>query len=404
MSDFEIRTCAPEELGEALRPIWQYFGAVPSPEDLVRFAPIFPAERLHAARERGKVVGAAGAIPFVFTVPGAQVRAAGVTSVGVDPTHRRRGILRSLMRAQLDDVHERGESVAILWASDERIYGRYGYGLASLTGELRLESAHDGFRAPVEGDERVRLVEREEAFERFPRVHDAVCRVTPGMFERTPDWWEGRRLGDRPEDRHGAGVLMRVLVEREDEPVAYALYRHRVAFLEGRSDSVLEVVEAMGIDAPATARVWRYLLDVDWIDRVHAHLLPVDHPLFLLLAEPRRMRFRVGDALWLRLVDVAAALSARGYASAEPLVVEVADAFCPWNDGRYLLEGGRAGRSEADPDLRLDVGDLAGPYLGGFSFAQLARAGRVEELRRGAVERADAIFRSDRAPWCPEIF
>jgi predicted acetyltransferase len=308
------------------------------------------------------------------------------------------------MRAQLDDVHERGEPVAVLWAAEERIYGRYGYGLASLTGELRLDHEHDAFRLPLEGDDSARLVERAEALELCPLVYDAVCRSTPGMYSRSPDWWELHRLADRPEDRRGAGVLMHALVERGGEPVAYALYRHRMAFAEGRSDSTLEVVEAMGVDPAATAKVWRYLLDIDWVARVTARLLPVDHPLFLLLAEPRRMRFRVGDGLWLRLVDVEAALAARSHASPEPLVIEIVDEFCPWNEGRYRLADGSAARTDREPDLRLAVADLAGPYLGGFSFAQLARAGLLEELREGAVARADAVFRTERAPWCPEIF
>jgi predicted acetyltransferase len=401
---FEIRTCEPGELADALRPISQYFGVSPTPDDVARFVPLLPEERMHTARESGGIVGCAGVIPFELTVPGARMPAAGVTCVGVDPTHRRQGILRSLMRAQLDDVHERGEPLAVLWAADERIYGRFGYGISSLTGELQLDHEHDAFRLPVEGPESMRLIDHVEAFELFPGVYDVVRAVTPGMCSRSPDWWELHRLADRPEDRRGAGVLVHALAERGGEPVGYALYRHRTAFAEGRSDSTLEVVEAMGADAPATAKIWRFLLDVDWIARLTARLLPLDHPLFLLLDEPRRMRFRVGDGLWLRLVDVEAALAARSYASSEPLVLELVDDFCPWNEGRYLIERGGVERTRSEPDLRLAAADLAGPYLGGFSFAQLARAGLLEELREGAPARADALFRSERAPWCPEIF
>jgi predicted acetyltransferase len=400
----EIRPCAEGELADALRPIWQYFGAVPEPGDVERFVPLFPAERMHVARENGRTIGSAGVIPFELSVPGAQVPAAGVTCVAVDPTHRRRGVMGALMRAQLDDVHARGEPLAALWSADERIYGRFGYGIGSLTGELELDHEHDAFRRPVPGTDAMRLVDRAEAFERCPGVYDAVRAFSPGMYSRSPDWWELHRLSDRPEARQGAGALMHALAERDGEPVGYAHYRHRTRFAEGRSDSTLEVVEAMGIDPPATARVWRYLLDVDWIARLHARLLPVDHPLFLLLDEPRRMRFRVGDGLWLRLVDVEAALATRSYASPEPLVLEVTDAFCPWNESRYLIDGGQVTRTQAGPELRLDVVDLAGPYLGGFSFAQLARAGLAEELALGALARADALFRSERAPWCPEIF
>ncbi|MGH3006553.1 MAG: sterol carrier protein domain-containing protein [Gaiellaceae bacterium] len=145
-------------------------------------------------------------------------------------------------------------------------------------------------------------------------------------------------------------------------------------------------------------------LDVDLIHTVVAELLPVDHPLQLLLVDARRMRFRVLDGLWLRLVDVGAALSSRSYATEDTLVFEIRDTFCPWNDGRWKLQAGGAERTTAPAELALDVGDLASVYLGGFTFADLFRAGLVEELVAGALVRADAVFRTDGAPWCPEIF
>jgi predicted acetyltransferase len=151
------------------------------------------------------------------------------------------------------------------------------------------------------------------------------------------------------------------------------------------------------------AELWRFLLDVDWMARIKAQLLPVDHPLRLLLADPRRLRFTLVDGIMVRLVDVGAALAARSYAGDGSVVAEVEDAFCPWNEGRWLL-GPEAARSDAAPELRLDASALGSVYLGGFSFAELARAGRVEELVEGAVARADELFRADRAPWCPEIF
>jgi len=192
---------------------------------------------------------------------------------------------------------------------------------------------------------------------------------------------------------------MRVVLERDGEALAYALYRVKMDFESGSSTGEVRVLEAMGVSPEATAGIWRYLLDVDWLDRLQAELLPVDHPLFLLLEQPRRLRFRLADSLWLRLVDVGAALAARSLEG--DVVLEVGDAFCPWNDARYLLDGSK---TTEDADLRLDVSDLATVYLGGFTFAQLLRAGRVEEITEGAVDRADAAFRTDRAPWCPEIF
>jgi len=156
---------------------------------------------------------------------------------------------------------------------------------------------------------------------------------------------------------------------------------------------------------PEAAReLWRWLLDFDWTSEFEAGLLPVDHPLFLLLAEPRRMRFEVGDGIWLRLIDVAAALSARTYAGDSQVVVELTDAFLPENAGRWRLGPRGAERTTAAAELALDVTGLASVYLGGFSFADLVRASRAAELAPGAVERADTLFRTAAQPWCMEIF
>jgi len=395
----EIRLARAEELSGGIAPVSHYFGSAPTEENVRRFARVLRPERMHVAEEDGKIVGGASAFEFQFTVPGAIVPAAGVTIVGVLPTHTRRGILTQLMRVQLDDAHERGEPVAILWASEETIYGRYGYGMAALCGELEIQRVYGGFRKPPGHGGFFRLLSYEEAREAIPPVYARVAAETPGMFARPLEWWEARALHDSEARRDGAGEMVRVVLERDGEGLAYALYRLKMDFEAGSSTGEVRVLEAMGVSPEATAGIWRYLLDVDWMDRVQAEILPVDHPLFLLLEQPRRMRFRLGDSLWLRLVDVGAALAARSLGG--DVVVEVTDAFCPWNEARYSLDGAK---TMEDVDLRLDVSDLGTVYLGGFTFAQLQRAGRVEELTEGAVARGDSAFRTDRAPWCPEIF
>jgi predicted acetyltransferase len=401
----DVRPCADAaELRDALRPIFHYFGRPPTEEATEQFWRLLPAERMHAARDDGAVVGGAGAFPFELTVPGGRVRATGVTVVGVLPTHRRRGVLRSMMRAQLDDVRERGEPVACLWASEGTIYGRFGYGIASLGGEIELPRDHAAFAVPLERRGRVRLVDAQEAAQALPPIYARVAAETPGMFARSRDWWEVRLLSDPESRRRGRSQMERALLELDGEPAAYALYRVSLLFSYGSSTGSLDVVEALGVSPQATAELWRFLLDVDWIERVKAYLLPIDHPLFLLLAEPHRMRFTVVDGLWVRLVDVGAALSARGYAGDGAVVFDVRDDFCPWNAGRWRLENGTATRTDAEPELRLDVSVLGSAYLGGFTFAELAAGLRVEELAPGAIARADALFRTDRAPWCPEIF
>jgi predicted acetyltransferase len=401
---FRVTRCANlEEFGQAVFAIGQYFGMEPTEERLERFSKNLPIERMHAARENGTIVGGAGAFPFELTVPGAIVPTAGVSVVGTFPTHRRRGVLRAMMRVQLDDVYERGEPLALLWASEDTIYGRFGYGMASAAGEVAIPKEYSSFARPLERGGTLRIVDRDEALTLFPRVWDMVRRQMPGMLRRTRNWWEFRILFEAPGGGE-EGPKRFVVLEQDGRPQGYAIYRHKPKWEEGVSSSELQVVEAVALDGRPTAELWRYLLDIDWSAKTTAHLLPPDHPLWWLLATPRRMRLRIGDGLWLRLVDVGAALSARSYAADGAIVFDVLDEFCPWNAGRWRLSRGRARRTTAAAHLRLDVTALGSVYLGGFTFAQLVRGGRVEELRRGAAARADAMFATARAPWCPEIF
>jgi predicted acetyltransferase len=402
---WDVRPCATrEEQREAMSAIWHYFGrAAPGDEQFEGLASLLPLDRMHAAWDGPRIVGGAAVHPFRLTVPGNRIPAAGVTLVGVQPTHRRRGVLAEMMRAQIDDCRRRGESVAYLWASEERIYGRYGYGLASLTADIDVAREHTAFDMTEEAFGRVRLVPPAEAEPLLAPVWERVAAVTPGMFARTSTWWQRRRLIDSDWGRGGGGE-MRCAVLEADGPAAYALYRMNVGFDRGVPTGTVAVVEALGDSPRATHAIWRHLLDMDLVGRVRADLLPADHPLLLLAAEPRRLRFTLRDALWVRLVDVGAALSARTYASTGSIVVDVADAFCPWNTGRWRVGDGGAKRTGEEPDLRCDTTALGSVYLGGFTWAQLAQALRVEEVRRGALAHADALFHADRAPWCPEIF
>jgi predicted acetyltransferase len=399
----EIRVCRPGELGEALAPISHYFGRTPDEERVARFERILPAERMHVASEDGRVVGATGAFAFDLTVPGGRLPTAGVAAVGVLPTHRRRGVLTDLTRVQLDAVHEREEPLAYLWASEDVIYGRFGYGIASFSGEISMSRDRAAFY-PFERRGGFRLVDHDEALETFPAVYDPVAAESPGMIARTRDWWEQRILWDVEYRRRGGGEQTRVVYEVNGKPEGYAIYHMHFGTMGGAAAGFVRAVEAVGTTMEATREVWRYLFDVDWTEELHAHPLSLDHPLFFVVKEPRRLGFRVLDGPWLRLVDVGVALSSRSYASDGTVVLEVADEFCPWNAGRWKVEDGLATRTDEEPDLRCDVTALASVYLGGFTFARLARAGRIEEPRAGGVARGDALFRTDREPWCPEIF
>lgn len=394
-----------DEFQDALGAIGHYFGSERDAEGSERFSRLLPLDRMHAAWEGAAVVGGAGVLPFELTVPGAALPCAGVTVVGVLPTHRRRGILNALMRAQLADVRERGEPLAALWASEETIYGRFGYGLAALDAMMRATRVHAVLRPDLPQTGAVRLVDRDEALRVIPRIHERARRRTPGFFSRSRDWWEVKTLNDAPHRRQGAGVLQHAVLELDGKPAGYALYRIAFSFEDAICTSKVMVVEAVGDSAVATREIWRYLLAIDWVEQIHCDLLPVDHPLLLLVQRPNRLFWKVFDGLWVRLVDVGAALAGRGYASDGRVTVEVtADPHFADNVGAWTVEGGVVRRTSRRPDVRLDVQALAAAYLGGFSFARLAAAGRVEEAARGGLGRADAVFRVEAAPYCPEIF
>ncbi|HEY7380002.1 MAG TPA: GNAT family N-acetyltransferase [Gaiella sp.] len=395
-----------EEFRTALGSIGHYFGWQPTEDDAERFSRVLPLERLHAVLDDGAIVAAAGAFPFELTVPGGPVPCAGVTVVGVLPSHRRRGLLRRMMDAQLGDARERGDAIAALWASEETIYGRFGYGLASLSFFLKGERQGLRLRTGLPAREgHVRLVGEDEALRAFPRLYEKVRRRSVGFLSRPREWWELRTLHDDPERRFGAGPLNRALLELDGRPAGYALYRiaQQGHGLDWRK--TVRVIEAFGVDARATREVWRFLLDIDWMDEVEAWMLPLDHPLRLMVARINLLNSRVVDGLWLRLIDVGAALSARSYATGGRVTFEVTeDPRFPDNVATWTVADGRATRTRRRPDVRLDVQALASAYLGGFGFAELARAERVEEVARGGLARADALFRTGAAPWCPENF
>jgi len=365
-------------------------------------------DRALGAYDGARLVGGGAAYSFDFTVPGGHAPTAGVTWVGVLPTHRRRGLLRQMMAAQLADVRERGEPLAALWASEGSIYGRFGYGLATLNGRLEIERDRATFRDRIEPRGQMRMVTMDEAADLFPRVYDPLCAATPGFFARSATWWQSEVLPDVKAYRRGADRKFWLVNERDGAPVGYVMYRVAEDWNEAGTLSVLQVVELLALDADALRETWAYVFGHDLIKTIRARVGPADNPLLLMVSEPRRLALRVADGVWLRIVDVAAALAARRYTGSGSLVLEVSDGFVPAFAGRWRLtvEDGVA-RVEAttdSADLALDVTDLGAVYLGGFTFAQLARAGRTAELTSGARARADALFVTHLRPWCPQIF
>ena len=233
---FEVRPSRDlEEFGRAIFGIGQYFGAPPDEERLQRFSKVLELERMLAALEDGEVVGGAGAFTFDFSVPGGTLPCAGVTVVGVAPTHRRRGALRTLMDTQLRDVHERGEPIAALWASEETIYGRFGYGIASWAGDVKIAREWGAFAGPLERRGQMRFVAQEQALELFPPVWEALRRERPGVPSRTRDWWELRPL--RLPDEEKANPKRFVALDLDGETQAYAVFKRHPGWEDGVSNA-----------------------------------------------------------------------------------------------------------------------------------------------------------------------
>jgi predicted acetyltransferase len=268
-----------------------------------------------------------------------------------------------------------------------------------------MEAERDGFvlRDDAGPSGVVRLVSEEEARELFPAIHERVRRARPGMISRTPTWWELQRLPDPEHFRRGAGPKFYVVLELDDEPAGYAMYRVKTEWERGLPEGEVRVQEALATTPAGERELWRFLFAIDLTGKVTAFPFDPVSPLFLMVVDPRRLRLTLVDGLWLRLVEVEEALRRRTYESDEPVVLDVRDALCPWNEGTFRI-GPSVERTTDAADLRLSVADLGSAYLGAFSFSELARAGRVEELQPGGLERADSLFQAPVTPWCAEVF
>lgn len=404
--DIEIRPIREDEFVEHALALEAAFHGAPRLDEIEEFRGVAEFDRCFAAVEGSEIVGGAVANSFRMAVPGGVLATAGVTGVGVKPTHRRMGVNTALMRRQLDDIQERGEPVAALFASEGSIYGRYGYGLGTFGCDMDLETDRSEYVRGYTPTGRVRLLDREEALALMRSVYERVWPERPGMIEMNERWFE--HVTFLPEHERAERPPYYAVHRTGEIEDAYAMYRVKHEWPGGIPSNELELLDLQATTPQTYADMWRYVLDADLVHHVTSWNRPVDEPLLHLLREPRRLRLRVGDALWVRVVDVARALEGRRYPAEGRLVIEVSDRFCPWNEGRYELVGGPDGadcrRTDAEPDLVCTANDLGATYLGGSKFRQLHRAGQVQEEHPGALALADAMFASDPAPWSSFLF
>jgi predicted acetyltransferase len=391
----EVRPIEPSEFEAIIVLDARAFGLTYTPEDYDFVRGILELDRTLVAVDGAEVVGSTSAFSFAMTVPGgAAVPTAGVTWVGVMPTHRRQGIMRRLMVRQFDDLAEQGEPLAVLTASEGSIYGRFGYGVGTQQAEIRVAPALVRFRAEARGDGQVRFADAATARKLLPELYDRYRAGQPGTLSRDDRWWD-ELLSDIEHLRRGATPLFYLV-----HPDGYATYRRRVTSQPHGECIVNEVV---AVTPTAHASLWRMLLELDLVETVTYGRYSPQDPLPWLLEDPRRVEITgVWDDIWVRLLHVRTALEARRYATSDRFVLELIDPFRPDIGGCFELEGGPDGascrRSTAAPDLVMDIADMGSVYLGGFRPTVLARAGRIVERTPWAARRADAFFASDPPP------
>ncbi|MGH3325412.1 MAG: GNAT family N-acetyltransferase [Streptomyces sp.] len=416
--DLDIRTLtSPDELPGWLRAVSIGFlrGPDVSAKEVAARTPDIDLARTQGAYDGERCVGTFRTEPQQLTVPGgAALPSCAVTNVTVAPTHRRRGLLTRMMGNALSAAKERGDAVSTLIAAEYPIYGRYGYGPATWTAEWEVEVARAGLdprhAGPEEGG-RVDLVDAEEVRRIGPALYERY-REQPGrqgVIDRTEYWWEQATGQHRHPDEEFTPPFHALLRDADGEPQGLVSYTVRDRWEAKLPENTAEVRFLTALTSAAERALWQFVLSIDWIARVRSGYRAPDDVLPLLLPDPRAARLTThADFLWLRPLDVPRMLTARRYAVPGSLVLEVRDK-AGLTGGRYRLEVGADGAGNCEtthdePDLALDAGELGTLYLGDESAVRLATLGRVEELRAGAATTADALFRTSRRPWCPDIF
>ncbi|MFE9931356.1 GNAT family N-acetyltransferase [Streptomyces sp. NPDC005533] len=370
--------------------------------------------------DTGRCVAAFRSFAQELTVPGgAAVPSTAISNVGVLPTHRRQGLLTRMMAAEFAAAGARGDVLATLIAAEYPIYGRYGFGPATSLAEWEIDVPRTGLdrrlSAPVDGPGvppagswgRIDLVDEAEVRQVGPELHERLRARTPGMIDRSELWWRMRTGLEQVSYRPYQEKFFAVYRTAAGEPAGLVTYRADDHWTDAKvPQNTVQVHDLLAATPQAERALWQFLCSIDWVQKVRTGYRAPDDLVPQLLPDPRSARLVTSaDFLWVRVLDVVRALGARTYEAPGELVLEVTDASGP-AAGRYRLDAGTGTceRTGAAADLRLDVSALGSLYLGDESAVRLAALGRVTQERPGAVALADAVFRTARRPWCPDIF
>lgn len=399
---FQLRPITADETEDYLATVTTAMGSPVSEGRRRQHAMYSVPERTLAAFDGDEMVAAGQSVPFSMSVPGgADVGTAGIKGIGVLPTHRRQGLLTAIMRRLVDDARDRGEAVSVLWPTESAIYPRFGYSPATVAARYRVNQAHAPLVAGTPRSGRVRLIPIDKARDAVGPVYEALRRTVPGMSARTPALWDQFESG-----LSGTGNV--VVVEEDGQVTGYARYSIEAEWSSSGPANEVNVGEIAYLTSGAAGSLWTYLLDLDLVSVLSCWHRPPDDPLPWLIEENRKLERHVRDGVWLRLVDLPAALAARRYAAPLDVTLEVKDTFAPWNEGRWHVSGDREGaecvRTESEPDLLLDSTTVAAAYLGGHPLLTLAGAGRVDERTPGSLDAASRAFDWSPAPWAVTWF
>ena len=371
---------------------------------------VIEPERSFGFTVDGRWVSTCGAYTRQLGVPAGTVPTAAVTIVTVQPSYRRRGLLTAMMKHQLEQIAERGvEPVALLWASETLIYGRFGYGHAAPRAKLTGQTRSTAFLPTIQvADGSVGELERSEAEPIIRRLHAGLLPERPGALDRSAQWWEVT-LYDPEKWRQGwAAYRFALHYDHRGTPDGYVVFRVKEGMEVTGPTGEVEIIELDAVSSGAHAALWRFVLDLDLVRTYRYDLASVGEPLRYLVADQRSISTQIVDGTFARLVDVRKALGARGYRAEVDVVIGVIDRLLPANDGAYRLETSATGasvtRARRKPDLTVDVRELGSIYLGGVSLNDLDRAGLVEERRKGSVAAAAAAFGWTRPPLTPDHF
>lgn len=409
MTDITIRPVTDDEYPAFVAAFMEGFSDdVPSDTFAETERILLPSERTLAAFDGDSIVGTFAGFDLSVTVPGGvSMPMEGTTVVTVFPTHRRMGLMREMMRQHLDNAADAGYPIAGLWASETDIYGRYGYGIAAHLCSLKMSSPRIAFRDDIEID-RVRRITQEQAATEFPPAYAAKCAMTPGMLSRSPEWWEHYVLADEEWMRKGKTKRRYIVHDGPDGVDGYATYRSKGGESDdGHDNGTVHVVELVAATPRAEASLWSYLTRIDGAPNVDSWNNPVNGTLPYMVKEPRRVRVsRMSDSLWIRILDVRAALTGRTYEEDGSISITLTDPFRPNTAGSFRIEiadGIAAVKPCETGDIAMDIEILGAAFLGGADAMAYGRAGRIVGSNTD-ITTFHRLFRTVDAPWIDTVF